>query len=125
MSILYVIFSCLHQNSLLYLFVEIQIDTEDPDMRTFDEMKAAVEAHNATQDKEFLAKIVEEMQADRDWIRIAENVLTDGSSTFDVLLPDGTEIWAEDREKAYKIANALDGLCGQFDGWADTVKRRH
>lgn len=92
-------------------------------MRTFEEMKAAADAHNAAQDKKFLSKIIEEMNAEYDWIRIVESVLTDGSSTFDVRLSDGTEIWAEDRDKAWKIANALDGLCGQFDGWADTIKR--
>lgn len=58
-------------------------------------------------------------------IKILENILTDGSSTFDVLLPDGVEIWAEDYEQAQKIAKALDGLCGQFDERADTLKWPH
>ncbi len=57
------------------------------------------------------------------WIRIRENVLMDGSKTHDVILNDGTEICAIDQDHAYKIANALDGLCGQFDGWAEPLKR--
>jgi len=35
-------------------------------MRTFAEMKAAVEAHNEAQDKNFLARIVEDVTAEMD-----------------------------------------------------------
>lgn len=60
------------------------------------------------------------------WVRLIENTLMDGSTTWDVLLPDGHEINCVDEDAAWNLANMIDkcAVGAQFDGFADPIRRR-
>lgn len=62
------------------------------------------------------------------WVRMIENTLSDGSKTWDVLLPDGeTELACIDENAAWNLANMIDKCMvgAQFDGWADPIRRSY